>query len=155
DQARLVLEQSLDQATAAGHEDARCTCLFHLADLERRAGNWATARVFSDETRELNLQAGNEQEYASCLVVGALLDAGTGDLEAARAAATVGLAAAEAMGDATFTIHHRGVLGFADLSAGDAEHALEWLGPASDTMIEQAIREPSIYPVLHNEVEAA
>ena len=154
-EARLVLEQSLDLATAAGHEDARCTCLFHLADLERRAGNWARARVLSDETRELNLQAGNEQEYASCLVVGALLDAGTGDLEAARAAATTGLAAAEAMGDATFAIHHRGVLGFAALSAGDAEQAVRWLGPASDTLIEQRIREPSIYPVLHNEVEAA
>lgn len=46
-------------------------------------------------------------------MVGALLDAGTGDLAAARAAATTGLAAAEAMGDATFTIQHRGVLGFA------------------------------------------
>jgi DNA-binding CsgD family transcriptional regulator len=155
DDARVLLEQSLDRATAAGHEDARCTCLFHLADLERRAGNWARARAFSDETRELNLQAGNEQEYASCLVVGALLDAGTGDLAAARAAATTGLAAAEAMGDATFTIQHRGVLGFVALSAGDAEQALEWLGPASDAMIAQRIREPSIYPVLHNEFEAA
>ena len=154
-EARLLLEQSLERATAAGHEDARCTCLFHLADLERRAGNWAQARVFSDETRELNLQAGNEQEYASCLVVGALLDAGTGDLAAARAAAATGLAAAEAMGDATFTIQHRGVLGFAALSAGDAEQALEWLGPASDALIEQQIREPSIYPALQNEFEAA
>ena len=36
------------------------------------------ARVLSDETRELDPQAGNEQEYASCLVVGALLDAGFG-----------------------------------------------------------------------------
>jgi DNA-binding CsgD family transcriptional regulator len=155
DEARLLLEQSLERATAAGHEDARCTCLFHLADLERRAGNWVRARAFSDETRELNLQAGNEQEYASCLVVGALLDAGMGDLAAASAAATIGLAAAEAMGDATFTIQHRGVLGFAALSAGDAEQALEWLGPASDAMIGQRIREPSIYPVLHNEFEAA
>ncbi|MFX5751870.1 tetratricopeptide repeat protein, partial [Acinetobacter baumannii] len=66
DEAREVLEWALAAAIEAGHEDARCSCLFHLGDLERRAGNWEKARRFSDATRELNAQAGTEQEYASC-----------------------------------------------------------------------------------------
>lgn len=155
DEARSVLAGALEQATAAGHEDARCTCLFHLADLERRAGNWEPARAFSDETRELNAQAGNEQEYASCLVVGALLDAAMGRVDEGRAAARTGLAAAEQMGDATFAIHHRGILGFIELSLGNAEAAQRWLEPASDVLISRGIGELSIYPAIQNEVDAA
>ena len=48
----LLLEQSLDRATAAaGSGRALHTCLFHLADLERRAGNWARASVSSPDQR--------------------------------------------------------------------------------------------------------
>jgi len=155
DEARSVLEAALAQATAAGHEDARCICLFHLADLERRAGNWEMAGALSDETRELVAQAGNEQEYASCLVVGAWLDAATGRLDEGRDAARTGLAAAERMGDETFAIHHRSILGFIELSLGNAEAAQGWLGPATDVLIGRGIGELSIYPAIQNEVDAA
>jgi DNA-binding CsgD family transcriptional regulator len=43
DEGRTVLEAALQQAVGAGHEDAQGSCLYHLADLERRAGDWAGA----------------------------------------------------------------------------------------------------------------
>ena len=155
DEARDVLEGALAAAIEAGHEDAHCTCLFHLADLERRAGHWEPARRFSDATRELNAQAGTEQEYASCLVIGAMLDAGTGRIEEARADAQAGLAAAERIGDETFAIHHRGVLGFIELSLGNPEAAEAWLARGTDRLIEQGAGEVSIYPAFQFDVDAA
>jgi DNA-binding CsgD family transcriptional regulator len=154
DQARTVLQDALARAAAAGHEDARAHCVFHLADLERRAGNWDRALVLSDEARELSAQSGNEQEYASSLVVGALLDAGMGRVEQAREAAAAGLAAAERIGDQIFAIHHRGVLGFVELSVGDPQAAHEWLAPSTDALVQREVAEISIYPVIQNEIEA-
>jgi DNA-binding CsgD family transcriptional regulator len=155
DEARTVLEAALERAIAAGDEAAHCNCLYRLAALERRTGNWARARVFSNETRELNAQAGNEQEYASCLAVGALLDAGTGRVDEAREAANLGLAAAERMDDAAFAIQHRGVLGFVELSLGDAEAAQAWLAPGTELLIRQGFGEVSMYPAFQHDVDAA
>lgn len=155
DEAREVLEWALAAAIEAGHEDARCSCLFHLGDLERRAGNWEKARRFSDATRELNAQAGTEQEYASCLVIGAMLDAGMGRIEQARADAHTGLAAAERIGDETFAIHHRGVLGFIELSLGNPEAAGAWLARGTEQLIAQGAGEVSIYPAFQYDIDAA
>lgn len=154
DQARAVLKDALARAAAAGHEDARAHCVFHLADLERRTGNWERALILSDEARELAAQSGNEQEYASSLVVGALLDAGMGRVEQARETATAGLAAAERIGDQIFAIHHRGVLGFVELSLGNPQDAHEWLAPATDVLVQGELAELSIYPVIQNDIEA-
>jgi DNA-binding CsgD family transcriptional regulator len=154
EEARAVLNDALERAVAAGHEDARGTCLYHLADLERRAGDWAAARAFSDRARAVVAQSGNEQENASCLVVGALLDAGLGRVDVAREAARRGIEAAAAMGDETFLIHHRGVAGFAALSLGDARAAADTLAPATDALLEQGVGELSIYPVVQYEIDA-
>ena len=155
DEARATLAGALEQATAAGDEAAQCNCLYRLAVLERRAGNWRRAREFSDETRELNAQAGSEQEYASCLAVGALLDAGTGRVREAREAAQSGLAAAERMDDQAFVAHHRGALGFLELSLGDAGVAQAWLAPGTQWLMGQGLGEVSMYPAFQHEVDAA
>ena len=152
DEAREVLSGVLDRA--AGNEEVRGQCLFHLADLERRAGRWELALELSDRTRAHVAQSGNEQEYASCLVVGALLDAGLGRVEAARRVALDGVAAAERMGDATFMVHHRGVAGFVELSLGKPEAAAQWLAPATDALLSQGVGELSIYPAVQFEVDA-
>jgi DNA-binding CsgD family transcriptional regulator len=154
DEARGVLRDVFERATGAGHEEARAAILFHLADLERRAGNWRDAVPLSDRARTLYRQAGNEQEYASCLVVGALLDAGMGRVEEARRDARAGLAAAERIGDETFRIHHLAILGFVELSLGDAAEAARWLGPATDLLRRRGTAELSIYPAVHNEIDA-
>jgi DNA-binding CsgD family transcriptional regulator len=99
-------------------------------------------------------QAGNEQENASCLVVGALLDAGLGNTEQALAAAEHGIEAARRMGDETFLIHHRGVAGFVALSLGDAQTAARQLAPATDALLDQGVGELSIYPVVQYEIDA-
>jgi len=155
DEARAMLEEALARATSAGDEASRCNCLYRLAVLERRVGNWPRARELSDETRELNAQAGTEQEYASCLAVGALLDAGAGRVHEAREAAQTGLAAAERMGDQVFATHHRGALGFLELSLGDAGAAQAWLTPGTQWLMQRGLREVSIYPAFQHEVDAA
>jgi DNA-binding CsgD family transcriptional regulator len=99
-------------------------------------------------------QTGNEQENASCSVVGALLDAGLGDTAPALAAAEAGIAAAREMGDETFLIHHRGVAGFVALSLGDARTAAQRLAPATDALLDQGVGELSIYPVIQYEIDA-
>jgi len=152
DEARAVLTGVLERA--GGHEEARGECLFHLADLERRAGNWERALELSNRTRSLVAQTGNEQEYASCLVVGAMLDAGMGRVEAARHVALDGIEAAARMGDETFVVHHRGVAGFVELSLGSPEAACDWLTPATDALVRQGVGEPSIYPAIQFELDA-
>ncbi len=154
EEARAVLGEALEQAADAGHEDARGTCLYHLADLERRAGNWTAARELSERARVVVAQSGNEQENASCLVVGALLDAGLGRTEQALETARAGIVAAQEMGDETFLIHHRGVAGFVALSLGDARTASEYLSPATDALLDQGVGELSIYPVVQYEIDA-
>jgi DNA-binding CsgD family transcriptional regulator len=154
EEARAVLGEVLTRSVAAGDEEARAQVLFHLGDLERRAGNLTAAEPLANEASELWLQGGNEQEYASSLCVLATLDALAGRLEQARAKATSGLEAAERIGDETFAIHHRGALGLIELTAGDPIAAQRWLEPATDALIRRAVAEVSIYPAVQNEIDA-
>jgi DNA-binding CsgD family transcriptional regulator len=61
---------------------------------------------------------------------------------------------AERIGDQIFAIHHRGVLGLIELTAGDPARAQEWLAPATDALLRQGVAELSIYPAVQYETEA-
>jgi tetratricopeptide (TPR) repeat protein len=154
DESRELLLGVLERCVAFGDEEARAQVLFHLGDLERRAGNWRQAERWATEASELWRQGGNEQEYASSLALVGGLDALTGRLDAARERATYGLQAAERMGDETFAVHHRGVLGLVELSAGDPAAAQRWLQPAVDRLIATGVGEVSIYPAFQYEIDA-
>ena len=65
-----------------------------------------------------------------------------------------GLAIAERVGDAIFTAQNRGVLGFVELSLGDAVAAHEVLEPAVELLLDMGVGEFSIFPVMQNEIEA-
>jgi ATP/maltotriose-dependent transcriptional regulator MalT len=154
DEARDVLEETLTRAVVAGDEEARAALLFHLGDLERRAGRWERAMPLAREASSLYRESGNDQEYYSSLCPLELLEAGLGSLDEAQSLATEGLEAALRMGDETFAIHHRGILGFIELSRGNAAEACEWLRPAADALVRREVREVSIYPVFQNEIDA-
>ena len=155
DAARRLFRRQLEDAVAAGHDARRGTVLVQLAELERRAGRWNSARDFSDEARELAAQGARGQEYSASLLPGALMDAAAGDEREARLAALTGLSVAQRFGDRMLEIHHRGVLGFLELSLGDAAASCEWLAPASDDSLSFGVGEPGIHLVVHNEAEAA
>jgi DNA-binding CsgD family transcriptional regulator len=153
EEAREVLTAVLRRADQAGNEEARAQVLFHLGDLERRAGNLLAAEPLAHEASELWRQGGNEQEYGSSLCVVATLDALAGRLDQARETARRGLEIAERIGDEIFAIHHRGVLGLIELTAGEPRRAQEWLSPATDALFRQGVAELSIYPAVQYETD--
>ena len=153
DEARSLLNVVLDRLTAAGNELGRAGVLFHLAEVERRAGNWDDALVLSDRSRGLLAQTG--PDYAASPVVGVLLDAGMGRLDDARRDALDGLDTARRRGDRQLELYNRGALGFVELCAGDSAAAAAWLSPATDLLFELEIGELALHPVVNNEVEAA
>jgi len=152
DEARTLLQAMWDRLTAAGNESGRAGVLFHLAEVERRAGNWEAALELSERSRNLLAQTGFD--FAASAVVGVLLDAGMGRLDRARRDAAEGLERAQRRGDIQLELAHRGALGFIELCAGDARAALAWLTPATDTMMELDVAELAVHPVVHNEIDA-
>jgi DNA-binding NarL/FixJ family response regulator len=154
EEARDLLLGELRRTEVAGNEEARGDVLYHLSDLELRAGDWPAAARYAEECRVLAGQAGNEQERAAALFPGALVDAHRGRLEEARSAAGEGLRAAEQLGDRMFEILHRGVLGFCELSAGDDRAADEQLAPATQRLLEMGVGEFAFFPVVQNHIEA-
>lgn len=121
DEARGYLQEAYAQATAAGDEVSRVTALLQLAALEVFAGNWRTGVEHADAGLELEEQLGIERGVLR--VYRALLAAGLGDIEEARELAQVGLVRARAVGEEHVELLSTGVLGFIELSLGNAEAA--------------------------------
>jgi DNA-binding CsgD family transcriptional regulator len=154
DESRELLLTMLEQAVIRGDEETRGQVLLNLGYLERTDGKLLAAERYARDAMELWRQGGNEQEVSSAYQVLAGIDALQGRLDEARSTATEGLAACERIGDATFALHSREVLGLIELTAGDPLAAQRWLEPASDEMLDSEIGEFSIYPAIQYEVEA-
>lgn len=153
DEARPLLERSLQRAVATGEVEGEIGILMHLAELEIRAGRWQLA----DDSirRSLDLErASGLPDRAYGLAVRALVAALLGDAEEARRAGEEGSAAAEAAGQQIFAVLNEHALGFLDLSLGDAEAAARRLGPLSDRLVAIGVRDPTVFPVLPEAVEA-
>src|SRR5581483_5980219 len=154
DEARPLLRAELERVDATGDESTRVGVLFRLAELELRAGNWAEAAERAGSARALALQAAAEQEQGVAQMVHALVQAHLGNADEAREAALAALELAEAGGDRVISMRARGVLGFLELSLGEAARALEWLSPARRDLQAAGIGELSIQAVVQNELEA-
>ncbi len=141
DEAHEQVERELERAADFGHETARAELLFHKAEIDYRRGDWPAAAAAAEETRLLYRQGGGEQEYAVVLRIGAIIDATCGRIEEAREAAGTGLAIADRLGDRSAATHHRGVLGFIELSLGDPDSASSWLEPAVEHLLGPVPRE--------------
>jgi ATP/maltotriose-dependent transcriptional regulator MalT len=134
DRARPRLERSLGRAVANGQEDDRVSLLFHLADLECRAGRIALADAYADEVMVSYRQLGQAQDRAYAFGVRALVDARRGRLEEARAAAREAALAGADAGDALITAGANGVRGFVELASGDPGAARAELEPLPDAL---------------------
>ena len=88
-----------------------------------------------------------DQMSAAAHYYPALVNALIGRLDEAREQALIGLATAERIGDAIFAAKHRGVLGFVELSTGNAADTHTWLEPAVAQMITSGVRDTSTFEV--------
>src|SRR5262249_31215031 len=154
DEARARMALSLDRAVSLGDEGAVSAALLHLAELEIRAGNWSLAARHAAEGYEHAEQMGREQDMSAHLYASALVDAHLGRVEATRDVAGRGIALSEHCGDEVFRLQHVAVLGFLELSLGDAAAADGILRPLAARLAASGWREPSIYGELPNAIEA-
>ena len=154
EEARHRMAMSLDRAVSRGDEPALTAALLHLAGLECRAGNWPLAARHAADGYECAEQLGREQDMSALLYASALVDACLGRVEEAREAAQRGIELSESCGDEVFRLHHLAVLGFLELSVGDAAAADRILRPLAARLALSGWREPSIYAELPNAIEA-
>jgi DNA-binding CsgD family transcriptional regulator len=154
DEARARMGVSYDRAVSLGDEGATSAALLHLAELEFRAGNWPLAARYAAEGYEHAEQMSREQDMSAHLYASALVDAHLGRVEEARGAAERGIALSESCGDEAFRLQHQAVLGFLELSVGDAAAADRILRPLAARLAAAGWREPSIYGELPNAIEA-
>ncbi|HZD70635.1 MAG TPA: LuxR C-terminal-related transcriptional regulator [Actinomycetes bacterium] len=90
----------------------------------------------------------------AALYARALVDAHLGRIQAAYGAAERGSARATGVGDEVFRVLNEWVLGFLELSAGDPAGAHGRLGSLVGALHAMGVGEPTIFPVLPDEIEA-
>jgi DNA-binding CsgD family transcriptional regulator len=154
DQARPLLRAELERLEKAGNAGWQIGVLLRLTDLELRAGNWREAAALAERGTSIGQNAGIPQEQSIALMCRGLVDAHLGRLDEARDTAGRALAIAESIGDKGYATRARGVLGFAELSAGDPAAALDHLVPASAQLRSMGVGEVSIHHVMQYEIEA-
>lgn len=152
--ARTAFEQALTQARAAGEEVARAVLLLHLADAETRSGAWGDARGHVEEAALLAEEIGLVQIRSGALWVSAMLSALAGRVEDARARARAGLEASRGAREVIFEAQNRAVLGFIELSLGNAQAAVGAMDELPALYERIGYGNPGANPFLPNLIEA-
>ena len=137
-----------------GSAEARIDALLLLTEVEVRTGNWPLADQYASEYLELARQMDISANEPAALYARALVDAHLGRVETARAAAEQGSTHARAMGEMIFRMLNEYVLGFLELAQGDSARAHARFGPLVQALHAMGVGEPSIFPVLPDEIEA-
>jgi len=131
DEARRLLQRLLATAMECGDLHAASTHLFHLAELELWAANWDVAVEHAEES--LQLRQHTEQPSAP-LYVKAMAQACLGLVDDARHQAEAARDEAERADDVVFRMQNLHVLGFVELTLGNPEAALVYLGQATELL---------------------
>ena len=125
DRARTVFQEHLPVVTARNDAAGEADALWHLGLLEARAANWKEADQYATDSLDLWTQLGRvipPHEFPVAVVA-----AHQGRIDDARARSQRAVAHAEAEGIGIGESGHSWVLGFVELSAGDAAAALPYL----------------------------
>jgi len=154
EEARPLLVQEYERSEVTGNDNDRSGLAFHLCQLECRAGRLAAARTYGETACRLAAQHGNEQALALQTAGLALVEAIEGRPKEARAISDRALEAAQRLGDRLSAMHHRGVLGFLELSLGDPSAAHAQLGGMAGELEDLGIGDPGLYPFVPEEIEA-
>ena len=123
ERARRLLEESREALNAREDPEA-AEALWGLSVLEWRAGNWELGARHAADLLALRAQFGREGAQPISELPAALIAAHQGRIEDARDRSERALALAEADGIRIAQSGHRWVLGFIELSRGDAAAAL-------------------------------
>jgi DNA-binding CsgD family transcriptional regulator len=154
DEARRLLQRALQAAQEEGDESSLPSLFSHLADLECWAGNWQAAERYAAQGWDAGEQVGHRGWRALTFYARALIDAHLGRLDAARAEAAEGLSAATAAGDDWAVMMLHGVMGFAELSAGNRGAADASLSAAAALADRIGLAEPAVWRFHANHVES-
>jgi DNA-binding CsgD family transcriptional regulator len=152
DEARAVLEASLQTAEERGDELDRAALLTHLTQLECRAGRLGDAFRHARDSAVSREQTG--WGISGARFATALADAHLGRVDEARTSATEGVALASAAGNEVFRVLNEWVLGFLDLSLGDVRAADEHLHGLPDAVERMGYWNPGVRPVVGDALEA-
>jgi DNA-binding CsgD family transcriptional regulator len=153
DEARELLEASLDWTDQIGDELDRNSLLIHLTQLECRAGKPSTAADHAKEAHAISEQTGGWALAAPLFAV-SLAAAHLGKAAEAREAGERGLSIAESGGGGVFRVLNLWALGFLALSVGDAQRAVGLLRDLPDELEAMGYRNPGVRPVYADAIEA-
>lgn len=154
DEARVALEAGLVATAELGDEIDRIALLNHLTQLECRAGRLAFAAQRANELEILGSQVGSGPWGTTMRFARGLVAAHVGEVERARDAAAEGAAAAVEIGTKLFHVLNRWVLGFLELSLGDARSADHHLRSLPGELEDMGYRNPGVRPVYADAIEA-
>ncbi|HEV2591151.1 MAG TPA: LuxR C-terminal-related transcriptional regulator [Gaiellaceae bacterium] len=146
--SRATLEEALAQAARDGDESSTPNILMHLAQVECWAGNWPLASRYANQSVELAEQVG--QNFGGPPAVRALIDAHQGNIERARSTIESRLDFVQPI---AVPLYLR-AFGFLELSLGNAAAAEPLLSRALDDAEGFGIREPGVYRVHADLIEA-
>jgi DNA-binding CsgD family transcriptional regulator len=151
DRARTVLLELRDVCRAKNDANGEAWPLWWLALLELRAGNWDEAGRYASDSLDLKTQLGSVSHHDE--FPGAAIAAHQGRVADARTRAHRSIARGEAAGVVMEQADHCWVLGFLELSLGDANAALGHLRRSYE--LRNAIMlEPALRPELGDLLEA-
>jgi DNA-binding CsgD family transcriptional regulator len=146
--ARSELEGLLRRADEEGDEYARIIILQLLSHLE-----WCAGRPTQAAALAVDALAGDDPTQYASLHRKARAEATLGDLATARHDAENARELAEGAKDAIHAAHAHAVLGFLELSSGDAE-AADRLADLADRLLAMGLGEPAIFPFFPDAIEA-
>ena len=151
DEARPLLTDERRRSLDEGDELSRGHICLFLTELEWLAGHWDLALGYGREGLDLAEITGSRISYGTISGPLALVEASRGDVDAARAHALGGLAICEEIGEQAYGAYNRQMLGFLELSLGNAAKAHEYLGQYS---IEEGIEGPKRISIIGDEIAA-
>jgi DNA-binding CsgD family transcriptional regulator len=154
EEARPLLVHECERSEVTGNDADRSGLAFHLCQLECRAGRLAAARTYGEVAYRLATLHGGEQNLALVTAGLALVEAIEGRPGEARAISGRALETAWRLGDRLSAMHHRGVLGFLELSIGNPSAAHAQLDGMVQELEDLGIGEPGLYPFVPEEIEA-
>ena len=127
DAARPYVVPERERAIAEGDEASVSWVCMYLAELEWLAGRWDLAEAYAREGEEVAEQAGMRMRVGALRNLVALVEASRGDPTRARELGTDGVAILNDVGELAYGNYGRGIMGFLELSLGNAAAAHEFL----------------------------
>jgi DNA-binding CsgD family transcriptional regulator len=154
DEARPLLAGEYQRAELTGNDYDRSGLAVRLSQLEYRAGRLAAAREYAQTAAALAAEHGGDQAAVLGQLALALVDAAQGETGRARQQLAGVLETVRQLGDRTTEWHARAILGFAELSAGDAAAAHAQLAGLHEEVTAAGMAEPGESPFAADQAEA-